>query len=208
MVERKYPTRNRNKVHSDIGGAEKSVSAVAKALANAEAKRTATKRIPALTTSRTFGQRSPIVNADIQAFLTKCMSPEQWNKYNDGEKQAILNSLPTAHQPRLSTSTERQLDDPPLSQHFCEGDKFLKQAVARFKRDLSDGYYEKAWLNKANQAHQERLDGKFDEYIKQHTAEMFVDEEEDDEQSAEDTDDGSYGDTKGKTGQSRKARKS
>lgn len=211
MAERKYPSRTRNKLQNALDGVNEPTSAVTNALSKANAKRAVTKRIPALTISRTFGPKSPIIQTDLQEFLAKCMSFDQWSKYTEQEKQGILNSLPDAYRPRQTlgatgqSSGREQLRDPPVNQQFCEKDKVLKQAIARFKRDLGDGYYEKVWLNKAKQAHQDRLEGKFDEYIRQQAAEMFVNDGEEPDESIDDTDDGLYEGPN--SGRSRKARK-
>lgn len=60
-------------------------------------------------------------------------------------------------------------------------DIYIKRAIARFKRDVSDGYYEKAWQDKAKRSHAERQQGKFDDYLRQCADEMFAPEEENDE---------------------------
>lgn len=73
---------------------------------------------------------------------------------------------------------------PPLPPSFCSDDPYLKRSIARFKRELSDGYYTKVWQDKAKRAHEERMDGKFDEYLTEHAEEMFLDEEEEGDEPA------------------------
>lgn len=153
------------------------------------------KRIPALTTSRVFGPHSPIKEADIdlQAFLARCMTG--WDSYTETEKAGILASLPENRQ------CPHKLDDPPLSAEFCTSDDYIKRAIARLKRDLGDGYYQKSWQDKAKKAHEERLAGKFDDYLKAHAEEMFCDELDGKQEEGEESD------AEYKEGKKRKARK-
>lgn len=84
----------------------------------------------------------------------------------------------------------------------------MKRAVARFKRDLADGYYEKSWQEKASKAHEERLEGKFDGYLQQHAEEVFLEEDGDAESAidelAEESEDGEYTENTRKNGKTRK----
>ena len=86
----------------------------------------------------------------------------------------------------------------PLSPTFFCGDPYLKRAIARFKRELSDGYYTKVWQDKAKRAHDERMDGNFDEYLAEHAEGLFPDEGEGSELAevklAEETEDEEYQD--------------
>ena len=52
-------------------------------------------------------------------------------------------------------------------------DPFLKRSVSKFKTDVEDGYYDPSWQSKARKAMQERREGQFDEYLKQHVEETF-----------------------------------
>jgi hypothetical protein len=45
--------------------------------------------------------------------------------------------------------------------------------VAKVKRDIGEGYYEKGWHTRAKKATQERREGKFDEYLKEHAEDLF-----------------------------------
>ncbi|KAJ9651332.1 hypothetical protein H2198_009366 [Neophaeococcomyces mojaviensis] len=176
-----------------------------KAVSNQQPIRQQPKRTPLLTLARTFGSKSPIVDGDIQAFLMSCMSIEQWESYTEEEKKAIIQTLPPSRQPRNSPfeghndtslhmnetprlekpSTSKPIEHderppaiPPLSPTFISSDTYLKRAVARFKRDVSEGYYEKTWQDKAKKAHKERQEGKFDAYLEQHIEEIFVEDED------------------------------
>lgn len=165
------------------------------------------KRIPPLTISRAFGQKSPLINADVQAFLVRCLGMDQWQAYTHAEKASIFESLPQSRassygtsksdlskcdnleQPTPSTrqaliDTLRQQDvqshdtsRTPLTASNVREDSYVKRAVAKFKRDLGDGYYEKTWQDKARRAHQERMEGRFDDYVRQHAEGMFEDDD-------------------------------
>lgn len=61
----------------------------------------------------------------------------------------------------------------PISVEFVLDDPYVKAATFRFKKDVSEGFYEKGWQNQARKAMQERRDGKFDIYLQEHTEEIF-----------------------------------
>jgi len=201
------------------------------------------RRIPALTTSRTFGEKSPIVNADIQSFLAKCMSMDQWEGYTEKERLMIMNNLPITRRPQRGmaygqdscaeargdhslgpngeahTSSGKHLEQdwafstaPPLEPTFCSEDPYLKRSIARFKRELSDGYYTKVWQDKAKRAHEERMEGKFDQYLAEHAEEMFVEEDDQADEAgadelAQESEDGEYNDGGSRIGRNAKARR-
>jgi len=201
------------------------------------------RRIPALTTSRTFGEKSPIVHADIQSFLAKCMAISQWEGYTEKEKFMIIESLPQTRRPlrgvpyaedtsreaggnssgktidEAHTSSRQHRDQdwasymaPPLEPTFCLDDPYLKRSIARFKRELSDGYYTKVWQDKAKRAHEERMEGKFDEYLAEHAEEMFVEEEGEAEEAGAhelglESEDGEYLEGGARMGRKAKARR-
>jgi len=154
------------------------------------------------------------------------MSADSWNSYTDEEKKGIIQSLPPTRQPKnspaqtqdklrrangndqqdkgsvpeLTEQDEQVLVNPPLLPSFISSDPYLKRAIARFKRDVADGYYEKTWQDKARKSHQDRHEGKFDAYLEQHTEEMFVDvDDESEEDNADELgSDGEY--TEGRRG--------
>ncbi|KAK5936992.1 hypothetical protein PMZ80_010741 [Knufia obscura] len=217
-TQTQYPARSRAEPKTTLVDTSQPMGAVVKEMANAGRTRNSRqqqqqpRRIPAFTTSRTFGEKSPIVDAKVelfQSFLAKCMSTSQWDTYTDKEKATIMDSLPATRRPQVSRSSSNPpiadtksdygtgMDDhlqtasggrqeqngvrnisPPLTPAFCSKDPYLKSSIARFKRDLGDGYYAKTWQDKAKRAHEERMDGKFDEYLREHAEEMFVEEEE------------------------------
>ena len=97
---------------------------------------------------------------------------------------------------------------PPITPAFCSDDLYLKRAIARFKRDLKDGYYEKSWQDKAKKAHEERLEGKFDEYIRQHTEEMFAEDDVEQDGAADATEESENGEYRSLNGsKGRKAKR-
>lgn len=57
-------------------------------------KRQSSKKAPPLTVSRAFGQKSPLINTDLQAFLARCLNADQLHKYTDEERARILESFP------------------------------------------------------------------------------------------------------------------
>lgn len=208
-------------------------------------KRQLPRRVPPLTTSRAFGSKSPLTDLDLQAFLARCMSMDQWHTYTDSEKKRIFESLPPSRKPASLSFTdglpevenlhqtqsprtaspplEQQstcsqiLSEPPVDSSTLVTDPFVKRAIARFKRDLGDGYYEKTWQDKARRAHDERMEGKFDDYVRQHAEDMFEDpanegDDDDQDELAHASEDGEYLDTttkgRGKTvGRPRKSKR-
>lgn len=184
------------------------------------------RRVPPISASRAFGQKSPLADADLDAFLAKCMSTEQWNTYSDAEKRKIYECFPSSRQPRSTnlldalndpkptestiepnstapalpsdpTPNLYELSNPPINSSDVAADPYIRRATARFKRDLADGYYEKAWQDRARRAHQDRMQGKLDDYVEKHTEEMFCRDNEDSETRSEDelaqqSEDGEY----------------
>lgn len=153
-----------------------------------------------MTTSRTFGSKSPITELDstkLQQFLAKCMSADQWNKYTDEEKDLILQKLPPRRKPQSHRNSESETKsdeltlthdsavNAPVSSDFCTNDPYLRSAIARFKRDLQAGYYEKAWKSKATKANQERMAGNYDEYLQNYANDAFMEQDERDDSTDE-----------------------
>lgn len=209
-------------------------------------KRELPRRVPPLTVPRAFGSKSPLVDLDLQAFLARCVSADQWQNYTEEEKTRILESLPQlrrntsrnsagtlpkdeslqqireSNRTTASPSPTKQNNstnipsDPPLDSSDLVTDPFVKRAIARFKRDLGDGYYEKTWQDKAKRAHKERMDGRFDEYVLQLAEDKFGEPAEGDDVDGQDelaqiSEDGEYLDTsKGRgegAGRPRKAKR-
>jgi len=101
-----------------------------------------------------------------------------WSNYSEDEKRSIIDSLPPNYR-------EYEIDDKgslicPLTLDFVLGDRYLQSAITKFKREVTDGFYEKRWQNQAKQAMQERREGKFDDYLKEHVEEMFGEEKDGD----------------------------
>jgi hypothetical protein len=108
-------------------------------------------------------------STDIHAFLITCMSG--FDSYSEDEKRAIIDVLPEPYR-KYNLNADNKLECP-LSLDFVMTDPFLKRAISKFKNDVSEGYYDPTWQSKARVAMQERRDGVFDEYLKQHVEEMF-----------------------------------
>ncbi|KIX99197.1 uncharacterized protein Z520_04773 [Fonsecaea multimorphosa CBS 102226] len=124
---------------------------------------------------RVLNASSPIITADIHSFLVTAVSSwtAEADSYTETEKRSIIDSLP----PRYRTyelDAEGRLKCP-LSVEFVLDDPYIKAAVHKFKRDVSEGCYEKTWQNQARKAMQERRDGKFDPYLQEQTEQTFGD---------------------------------
>ncbi|EXJ80053.1 hypothetical protein A1O3_08339 [Capronia epimyces CBS 606.96] len=126
---------------------------------------------------RILNSTSPIITKDLHAFLVTCISG--WNdRFNEDEKSAIINALPAKYR-KYKVDESGNLFCP-ISVDFVLDDPYVKAAICRFKKDISEGCYEKGWQNQARKAMQERRDGKFDTYLQGHTEEMFGAQVEDD----------------------------
>lgn len=134
-----------------------------------------------------------------------------WSNYSDEEKTGIIASLPRARQPPKpiarsygttdTTDDSKEIstiDEPPLDHAWLTKDEYVKRAVARFTRDIADGYYEKSWQDKAKKASQDRADGKFDDYWRDTVEQMFCSVDADHENG--DSSDGEYRNGKSKAG--------
>lgn len=123
-----------------------------------------------LSSDRILNSSSPIINKDLQSLFTKMISG--WSKnYTEEEKKTIIDSLPPGY--RVFEHKEDGSLKCPLSIEFVETDTHFKAAIARFKSDVQDGYYEKGWQTRASKATQDRQEGKFDQYLQEHADEAF-----------------------------------
>lgn len=129
-------------------------------------------------TSKILSPQSAIITQDIQSFLIAAISGWDTN-YSDAEKRKIIDSLPSAY--RVCDYDETGALKCPISVEFIMGDPYLKRGMSKFKEEVSEGSYEDRWQQQARKAMVERAEGKFDEYLKQHTEEMFGDAPADDE---------------------------
>ena len=122
---------------------------------------------------RILNSSSPILSKDIHAFLVTAISG--WNSgnetYTEAEKRSIIDSLPPAYQ-RYEADDVGQLKCP-LTTGFVLDDPYIKAATQKLKDDITDGYYEKSWLNQAKKAMQERQAGGFASYLEEHAEETF-----------------------------------
>ncbi|EXJ65805.1 uncharacterized protein A1O5_11046 [Cladophialophora psammophila CBS 110553] len=109
----------------------------------------------------------------MHGFLIAAVS--SWNAdsdaYTEHEKRSIIDSLPPRYR-KYELDAEGRLKCP-LSVEFVLDDPYIKAAVHKFKRDVSEGCYERSWQNQARKAMQERRDGKFDPYLQEQTEETF-----------------------------------
>src|SRR5690349_15461637 len=96
---RRYPAPTRDTPDKDTAANDGQISK--DGAANRNTRQHQGKRVPAMTTSRTFGAKSPVADAkvDIQVFLAKCMGSTQWGKYTKEEKASIIHSLPATRRP-------------------------------------------------------------------------------------------------------------
>lgn len=136
-----------------------------------------------LTSTRLFNPDSPITaqDSDIQSFLSICLS--NWSQYDEEEKSSIIRALPTSYQ-KVETDQDGKICCP-LIPNIVVDDKVLRDQIARFKRDVKDGFYTKTWQEKARKAMEERANGKFDAYLSKHADEMFVNDDEDERGSSD-----------------------
>ena len=149
----------------------KPVQAKSKAFSTTTSKSSTTKGSWANTKILTPASAIITPSVDIHAFLVTCISG--FDSYSEEEKRGIIDSLPPAYR-QYNIDTHGKLECP-ITVGFVMGDSFLKRAISKFKTDVDDGYYDPAWQTKARKAVQERREGKFDDYLKQHVEEMFGD---------------------------------
>ncbi|KIW99434.1 uncharacterized protein Z518_11173 [Rhinocladiella mackenziei CBS 650.93] len=129
---------------------------------------------------RILNSTSPILSKDLHGFLVTCISG--WNdNYNEAEKRTIIDSLPPQYRKYELDGGGRLVC--PISIDFLLEDAYVKAAIPKFKRDVSDGYYEKGWQNQARKALQERQDGKFDAYLQEHAEQVFAEQQARDDSS-------------------------
>lgn len=127
--------------------------------------------------SKILSPQSAITSQDIQSFLITAISG--WNtNYSDDEKRRIIDALPPAY--RVCEYDEAGALKCPIGIEFIMGDPYLKRGISKFKEEVGEGSYEDRWQQQAKKAMAERADGMFDEYLQQHTEEMFGDVPEDD----------------------------
>src|ERR1700754_2132777 len=119
---------------------------------------------------RILNSTSPIVSKDIHAFLVACISG--WaDHYTQDERRSIIDSLPPQYR-KYEIDSDGGLVCP-VSIDFVLEDSYIRAAIPKFAKDMGEGFYEKGWQNQAKNAMKERRDGKFDEYLRGHTEEVF-----------------------------------
>jgi hypothetical protein len=120
--------------------------------------------------SRILTRNSGVVTADIRAFLLTCVTG--WDNYTIDEQREIINTLPKSRRFHIENPATGKLTCP-LDAGFVANDAHLKRATLRFTDDVAEGHYTPSWQIKARQAMQERAEGRFDEYLKQHAEDRF-----------------------------------
>ena len=124
----------------------------------------------AWTASKILTKSSAAVKGDIRAFLLTCVTG--WDSYTAEEQRSIIETLPPARRFFIDNPATGKLACP-LEPDFIVNDLHLKRAIARFTDDVSSGHYTTSWQLKARQSMNERVEGRFDEYMKQHTDDRF-----------------------------------
>ena len=123
-------------------------------------------------------------SVDIHAFLVTCISG--FDGYTEDEKRGIIDSLPASYRQYNLDESGKLLC--PITTDCVLSDSFVKRGVSKFVNDVEEGYYDPAWQTRARKAMQERREGKFDEYSKQHVEEMFGDGTASQQGSSKDSD--------------------
>lgn len=119
---------------------------------------------------RILTSTSPLLAKDIHPFLVTCVSG--WSdKYNEEEKRAIIDSLPPKYRKYEAGADGRLIC--PISVEFVLDDPYIKTAVTKFQKDVSESCYEKGWQNQAKKAMQERQDGRFDGHLREDAEDTF-----------------------------------
>jgi hypothetical protein len=130
-------------------------------------------KIPKITLSapRVLNSNTPILSQDIHGFITTALSPAYWSQYSEEEKRKLIDLFPAVYR-AYDVDADGKLECP-VSIDFLQSDTCVKAGVARFKRDIEAGCWETKWQEQARKATQERKEGKFDEYLRDHAEECF-----------------------------------
>jgi hypothetical protein len=143
----------------------------------------------ALSATRVLNYNTPILTQDIHGFITTALSPAYWSQYSETEKRKLIDLFPIAYR-KYHTDGNGKLECP-VTLEFLQSDTYVKTGVARFKRDVEAGCWEPKWQEQAKMAMQERKEGKFDEYLKEHAEQCFGDEAAEDGPEANEEQSGS-----------------
>lgn len=138
-----------------------------------------------LSAPQILNSNTPVIDQDIHRFITTALRPDLWDGYSEVEKRSLISLFPAAYR-KYEVDANAKLQCP-VSVEFLQSDTYVKAGVARFKRDVKDGYWEAKWQDQARKAMQERKEGKFGEYLRGHAEECFG---EDTADQAEKDDDG------------------
>ena len=126
--------------------------------------------------SRILTSKSSVTAKSVDSFLgLLIMATTGWDdKYDDEERRAIISAFPPKFQIYNVDPVSGKLQCP-IDTGLVLDNPTLKQAVAKVRDEIKDGYHEVTWLNQAQKATQQRQSGVFDEYLKQHAEELFGD---------------------------------
>ena len=129
----------------------------------------------AIQPARVLNASSPILQRDLHAFLPTALSPTYWAQYSKEEKANIIELLPDPYH-KCDTDQEGKLRSP-LGMEFLQEDTYVRAAVMRFERDMKDGFWEQGWRQQAQRANEMKLEGRFDDYLRNRLEELFGEED-------------------------------
>jgi Asx homology domain len=122
-----------------------------------------------LTPANALQPNSPILKEDIQSLFASTILT--WSSMAEKKKRNLIDNFPPAY--RLYKTDAAGNLTCPISEQFAASDSIIKRDVARFKRDVEAGFYVKKWHEEGKRAMKERMEGQFDNYIKQHAEDNF-----------------------------------
>ncbi|KAB8237727.1 uncharacterized protein BDW43DRAFT_297402 [Aspergillus alliaceus] len=105
---------------------------------------------------------SQLINLDLVKLLAQ---PEAWNCLDESEKKEVLDLLPEDLHPNPDpTPDDPNAKIPPLPESFLRYSNNWRDGIRHFQLDLQNGRYDPVWLRQADEAMQQRADGKFDKF--------------------------------------------
>ncbi|OGM50173.1 hypothetical protein ABOM_001182 [Aspergillus bombycis] len=105
---------------------------------------------------------SNLIYLDLVKLLA---NPEAWNCLEEPEKREILDLLPEDLHPNPDPSPDDpDTQIPPLPEEFLRYSNNWRDGIRHFQLDLQNGRYDPVWLREAEEAMQQRADGKFDNF--------------------------------------------
>ncbi|KNG90183.1 hypothetical protein ANOM_001368 [Aspergillus nomiae NRRL 13137] len=105
---------------------------------------------------------SNLIYLDLVKLLA---NPDAWNCLEESEKREILDLLPEDLHPNPDPSPDDpDAQIPPLPEEFLRYSNNWRDGIRHFQLDLQNGRYDPVWLREAEEAMQQRADGKFDKF--------------------------------------------